>query len=40
MLGLADVKWEEKEEEQQEQFKPQDMKQRTLSDFMGQGATS
>jgi uncharacterized protein YecE (DUF72 family) len=40
MLGLADVKWEEKEEEQQEHFKPQDAKQRTLSDFLGQGATS
>ena len=40
MLGLSEAKWEDKVEEQQEQFKPQDVKQRTLSDFMGQGATS
>jgi uncharacterized protein YecE (DUF72 family) len=40
MLGLADAKWEKKEEEQQEQFKQQDVKQRTLSDFLGQSATS
>jgi uncharacterized protein YecE (DUF72 family) len=36
MLGLSDAKWEEKEEEkgQQEQFQHQDMKQRSISEFM------
>jgi uncharacterized protein YecE (DUF72 family) len=40
MLGLPDAKWEDKEEEEKQvQFKPHDLKQRTLSDFLGQSTT-
>ena len=35
MIGLPEAKWEEREEEQQEaQYQPHDVKQRSLADFM------
>jgi hypothetical protein len=36
MLGLSEAKWEEKEEEEQQQQKhpSNDLKQRTLSDYL------
>jgi hypothetical protein len=34
MLGLPAAKWEEKEEEQQQKHPSNDLKQRTLSDFL------
>jgi hypothetical protein len=41
MLGLADAKWEDKEEEKEQLEQPQlhDTKQRTLSDFLDQSGT-
>jgi hypothetical protein len=35
MLGLLDAKWEDKEEEQP----PHELKQRTLSDYLGESST-
>jgi len=35
MLGLADAKWEVKEEEKQGHLHHHDMKQRSMSDFIG-----
>jgi uncharacterized protein YecE (DUF72 family) len=41
MLGLSDAKWEDKEEEQPEMAGPaHKLRQRTLSDFLGQSSTS
>lgn len=41
MLGLSDAKWEDKEEEQPEMVGPaHKLRQRTLSDFLGQSSTS
>jgi uncharacterized protein YecE (DUF72 family) len=34
MLGLPEAKWQEKEEEQLDQYQPHDIKQRSLSDFL------
>jgi hypothetical protein len=34
MLGLSEGKCEDKEEEQQQQFQPHDMKQRSVSEFL------
>jgi uncharacterized protein YecE (DUF72 family) len=35
MLGLSEAKWEDKEEEKQEHQYHQDLKQRSMSDFIG-----
>ena len=39
-VGLTDAKWENKEEEERELGRPHRLKQRPLSDFLGQSSTS
>jgi uncharacterized protein YecE (DUF72 family) len=38
MLGLSEAKWEDNVEEEQQELRPAQEKQRTLSDFLGQSS--